>query len=178
MWPPLRDGLVQNLSGDRGHAEIGQNEGIAAFGKHGEGCTATPGRVRVMTEAGQEIHQEVTDLRVVVDDQDVMGQAASPSVAAEAVWSSFAVQLVPNASSIGVSQTRSCEEASLTPRGSAHEDAARELACGLTDRAGFAVSESTVYRVLKRHGLIRPVTVLGFPAGREYRVKSTRPNEQ
>src|SRR5713101_3927955 len=78
MWPPLRDGLVQNLSGDLGHAEIGQNEGIAAFGKHGEGFTAISGRVRVMTEARQEIHQEVTDLRVVVDDQDAMGQAASP----------------------------------------------------------------------------------------------------
>ena len=45
----------------------------------------------------------------------------------------------------------------------------RELACWLTDHAGFAVSESTVYRVLKRHGLIRPVAVLGFPAGPEYR---------
>lgn len=54
----------------------------------------------------------------------------------------------------------------------------RELACWLTDHAGFTVSESTVYRVLKCHGLIRPVTVLGFPAGPEYRVKPTRPNEQ
>ena len=93
MWPPLRDGLVQNLSGDRGHAEIAQNESVAAFGKHGEGFTATPGRVRVMGEAGQEIHQEVTDLRFVVNDQDAMGHVASPAVAAEAVWSSFAVQL-------------------------------------------------------------------------------------
>ena len=31
----------------------------------------------------------------------------------------------------------------------------RELACWLIDHAGVAVSESTVYRVLKRHGLIR-----------------------
>ncbi len=54
----------------------------------------------------------------------------------------------------------------------------RELACWLTDHAGFAVSESTVYRVLKRHGLIRAVAVLGFPAGPEYRVKPARPNEQ
>ena len=46
-----------------------------------------------MTEAGQEIHQEVTDLGFVVNDQDAMGQVASPAVAAEAVWSSFAVQL-------------------------------------------------------------------------------------
>jgi transposase InsO family protein len=54
----------------------------------------------------------------------------------------------------------------------------RELACWLTDHTGFAVSESTVYRVLKRHGLIREVTLVGFPAGREYRVKTTRINEQ
>ncbi len=54
----------------------------------------------------------------------------------------------------------------------------RELACWLTDHAGFTVSESTVYRVLKRHGLIREVKVVGFPAGPEYRVKTSRPNEQ
>ena len=44
--------------------------------------------------------------------------------------------------------------------------------------AGFGVSESTVYRVLKRHGLVREVKVVGFPAGPEYRVKTSRPNEQ
>ena len=54
----------------------------------------------------------------------------------------------------------------------------RELACWCTDQAGFSVSESTVYRVLKRHGLIREVNVVGFPAGKEYRVKTTRVNEQ
>lgn len=54
----------------------------------------------------------------------------------------------------------------------------RELACWLTDHAGFSVSESTVYRVLKRHGLIREVKPVGFPAGKEYLVKTTRPNEQ
>ena len=36
----------------------------------------------------------------------------------------------------------------------------RELACWLSDHGGFAVSESSVYRVLKRHGLIREVKVL------------------
>jgi len=54
----------------------------------------------------------------------------------------------------------------------------RELACWLSDHGGFAVSESSVYRVLKRHGLIREVKVLGFPAGKEYRLKTTRVNEQ
>jgi transposase len=54
----------------------------------------------------------------------------------------------------------------------------REVAFWLCDHAGFAVSESSVYRVLKRHGLIREVKRLGFPAGPEYRVKTRRPNEQ
>ena len=85
--------LIARYNVARGHAEIAQNESVAAFGKHGEGFTATPGRVRVMTEAGQKIHQEVTGLRFVVNDQDAMGQVASPAVAAEAVRSSFAVQL-------------------------------------------------------------------------------------
>lgn len=55
---------------------------------------------------------------------------------------------------------------------------AREVACWLSDHAGFAVSESSVYRVLKRHGLIREVKVFGFPAGKEYRIKTKRVNEQ
>lgn len=48
------------------------------------------------------------------------------------------------------------------------ERSSRELACWLSDHAGFSVSESTVYRVLKRHGLIREVQLVGFPAGKEY----------
>ena len=52
---------------------------------------------------------------------------------------------------------RPCASRTRTPR---------EVACWLSDHAGFAVSESSVYRVLKRHGLIREVKVLGFPAGR------------
>jgi putative transposase len=58
------------------------------------------------------------------------------------------------------------------------ELSSRELACWVTDQAGFSVSESSVYRLLKRHGLIREVQVLGFPAGKEYPVKTTRINEQ
>jgi len=54
----------------------------------------------------------------------------------------------------------------------------RELACHLSDHAGFTVSESTVYRLLKRHGLIQEVNLASFPAGKEYRVKTTRVNEQ
>jgi putative transposase len=54
----------------------------------------------------------------------------------------------------------------------------RELAFWLTDHGGFSVSESTVYRVLKRHGLIQEVELKGFPAGKEYRYKPRRVNEQ
>jgi putative transposase len=54
----------------------------------------------------------------------------------------------------------------------------REIACWISDFAGFSVSEASVYRVLKRHGLIREQNVVGFPAGKEYRWKTTRPNEQ
>jgi len=58
------------------------------------------------------------------------------------------------------------------------ELSSRELACWITDHRGFSVSESSVYQVLKRHGLIREVKPVGFPASKEYRVKTTRTNEQ
>jgi len=53
----------------------------------------------------------------------------------------------------------------------------RELACHITDQAGFTVSEATVYRVLKQYGLNRSITLVGFPAGKEFRVKTTAPNQ-
>ena len=53
----------------------------------------------------------------------------------------------------------------------------RELACYVTDHAGFTISEATVYRVLKRHGLNRSITLVGFPASKEFRVKTTAPNQ-
>ena len=43
---------------------------------------------------------------------------------------------------------------------------------------GFAVSESSVYRILKSEGLIQEVQQKTFPAGAEYRVKTSRPNQQ
>jgi len=53
----------------------------------------------------------------------------------------------------------------------------RELAYQVTDHAGFTVSEASVYRILKRHGLNRTITLVGFPAGNEFRVKTTAPNQ-
>ncbi len=54
----------------------------------------------------------------------------------------------------------------------------REVACFITDHDRFSVSESTVYRVLKRQGWIKPRELRTFPAGPEYKIKTTRPNQQ
>ena len=54
----------------------------------------------------------------------------------------------------------------------------RQMACYLCDHAGFTVSESTVYRVLKKTGWIKPRELKTFPAGPEYRVKTSHPDEQ
>ena len=54
----------------------------------------------------------------------------------------------------------------------------RQVSCYITDTAGFAVSESSVYRRLKSEGLIQAVQPKAFPAGAEYRVKTSKPNQQ
>ena len=58
------------------------------------------------------------------------------------------------------------------------ELSSREISFSITDKEDFTVSESTVYRVLKREGLIRSFNVESFPAGKEYHSKPTYVNEQ
>jgi putative transposase len=53
----------------------------------------------------------------------------------------------------------------------------REISVYISDNDDFSVSESTVYRVLKRNGLIRTSEKKTFPAGSEYRMKTNRVNE-
>ena len=65
----------------------------------------------------------------------------------------------------------------LTKARDAPELSCRQLACKLTDSASIYVSESTVYRLLKREGLIKPLEIIGFKAAKEYHRKTKRPNE-
>jgi putative transposase len=53
----------------------------------------------------------------------------------------------------------------------------REVATRLVALEGWFISEATVYRILKGAGLIKPPETKGFPAGKEYQVKTQKPNE-
>ena len=56
------------------------------------------------------------------------------------------------------------------------ELSSRQLSAWITDNAGFAVSESTVYRILRREGLVkRQETQLSVAS--EYHTKTTRPHQ-
>jgi putative transposase len=69
------------------------------------------------------------------------------------------------------------EERILTQARASPELSPRQLALKLVDSEGWYVSESTVFRILKRDGLIKPAEIVGFKAGKEYHRKTKRPNE-
>ena len=56
------------------------------------------------------------------------------------------------------------------------ELSSRQLATWITDNTTFAVSESTVYRILRREGLVKRREVQPV-AGKEYHNKTTRPHQ-
>ena len=57
------------------------------------------------------------------------------------------------------------------------EWSSREVSLFVTDHCGFTVAESTVYRLLKSHGLVKSRVLKTFPAGPEYTRKTRRTNE-
>jgi len=69
------------------------------------------------------------------------------------------------------------EDAILARARALPELSPREVALHIVDSEGFYVSESTVYRILKREGLIKPTEVVGFKAGKEYHHKTKGPHE-
>ena len=53
----------------------------------------------------------------------------------------------------------------------------REVSARLVDWERRFVSESTVYRILRQADLLKPPEAQGFPAEKEYKVKTTLPNQ-
>jgi transposase InsO family protein len=56
------------------------------------------------------------------------------------------------------------------------ELSSRQLSAWITDNEGFAVSESTVYRILRKEGLVK-CQETQLVAAKEYHTKTTRPNQ-
>jgi putative transposase len=56
------------------------------------------------------------------------------------------------------------------------ELSSRQLSAWITDNKGFAISESTVYRILRREGLVKRQETQ-IMAAKEYHTKTTRPHQ-
>jgi transposase InsO family protein len=70
------------------------------------------------------------------------------------------------------------EESVVLKEAIAHPElSSRLLAVRITDNSDFYVSESKVYGILKKRGLIMPRPLPEFPAKCEWQHKTTRPNE-
>ncbi|MFC1981379.1 DDE-type integrase/transposase/recombinase, partial [Chloroflexota bacterium] len=57
------------------------------------------------------------------------------------------------------------------------ELSSRQPSLKLVDDYGCWISEATVYRILKREGLVKRAEIKGFAAGKEYHRKTKKPNE-
>ena len=81
-------------------------------------------------------------------------------------------------SSIPWNKLKPEEEAKILTRARASPElSSRQVALQLVDDERWYVSESTVFRILKREGLIKPAEIVGFKAGKEYHRQTKRPNE-
>ena len=72
--------------------------------------------------------------------------------------------------------TREEEQKVLAVARASPEWSSRQIAPWVTDYEDFSVSESTVYRILKREGLVKRLEI-PMPAGKEYTNKTEAPHQ-
>jgi len=83
----------------------------------------------------------------------------------------------PGASTPPWNRLRLQEERSILETAREMPDlSSRQLAAWTTDNLGFGVSESTVYRILRREGLVKSPE-MQLKAGKEYHRKTTGPHQ-
>jgi len=99
--------------------------------------------------------------RKMYKEKGIEGLKKTPT-AAKRVWN----RLTPQESNLVLTIARKHPELS-----------ARLLAIKITDEEEFSVSEPTVFRILKDAGLITPRPLPELPAAKEWRHKTTKPDE-